>query len=70
MPSTNQNQAGGSDYRNIWHKVFTTDMSPYPLLNGVREIDNAVDAWNEANRCGADEGVKQDIKTLMENLRE
>lgn len=70
MPSVNQSQGSGSDYRNIWHRVFTTDMDPYPLLNGVRGIDRAVTAWNEANRCGADEGVKEDIQTLMENLRE
>jgi len=67
-PSTNQ-QGSDDEFRNIWHKVFETDMSPYPLLKGVTNIEKAKTAWNEANRCDVSESVKSDVKMVMQSLQ-
>jgi len=69
-PSENTHHASGESYRNIWAKVFTTDMNPYPCINGLRDVEKAKTAWNEANKCNVDDSVKSDVKAVMQSLRD
>lgn len=65
MPSEHQNASQEDSHRNMYHKVFATEIDPEPLLNGIDSYDKALLAHQEAIKNDARSKYKKFIATQL-----
>lgn len=70
MPSENQNQAGESEYSNVYERAFAGLMSPMPLIRGINDYETALKAHRAAHKFDAREKHKRLIAEKITEYRD
>ena len=70
MPSENQNNSDGNDYRNEAHRILSSGMNPRPMIRGIDDKDRAIMYWNEANRLDCGQHIKKVVKEQLQQFKD
>lgn len=70
MPSATQVAAQDSDHENVYQKALDpeTDLSPWPLVTGIRDHATAMRAFEAAQTVGAEPEVKKRIAQYLDEF--